>query len=113
MVDGNLFCGPCYWYLEMSPKYTLLSRYSTFEKAKLARYAEKHNITLEEALDYQSHCHCCGKFIKNVIFDEIDTRYCGERCWYMCEYDRYPCLKKGDCKVCENWHEFMVDDDDN
>ena len=68
MVDGNLFCGPCYWYLEMSPKYTLLSRYSTFEKAKLARYAEKHNITLEEALDCGESAGTCANTTDTLVY---------------------------------------------
>lgn len=101
MVDGELFCAPCYWHLEMQPKPDLFCHYSTEEKTQLARYADEHNLTMEEALDYQTHCHCCGKIIENAVFDE-NHQYCGERCWVTCEEYRYPCFKKGDCKVCYN-----------
>ena len=112
MVDGNLFCGPCYWHLELQPKPTLFGQYSSEEKMQLARYAEEHNLTMEEALDYQTHCHCCGKIVENAVFDE-NHQYCGERCWVTCEEYRYPCFKKGDCKVCETLcqvEQSMVDD---
>jgi hypothetical protein len=100
MVDGDLFCGPCYWHLEMQPKPALFGQYSSEEKIQLARYAEEHNLTMEEALDYQTHCHCCGKIVENAVFDE-NHQYCGKRCWDTCEEYRYSCFRKGDCKVCE------------
>ena len=104
MVDGDLFCGPCYWHLEIQPKPALFGQYSSEEKIQLARYAEEHNITMEEALDYQTHCHCCGKIVENAVFEENNHQYCGKRCWDTCEEYRYHCFKKGDCKVCQIWH---------
>ena len=100
MVDGNMFCTTCYWHLEMQPKPILFCQYSNEEKAQLARYATEHNLKMEEALDYQTLYHCCGKFIENVVFDEKNHQYCGERCWDTCEEYRYPCFKNGVCKVC-------------
>ena len=100
MVDGNMFCTTCYWHLEMQPKPNLFCQYSNDENAQLARYGNEHNLKMEEALDYQTHCHCCGKFLENPVFDEKNHQYCKERCWETCEEYRYPCFKKGDCKVC-------------
>lgn len=116
MVDGDLFCEPCYWHLETRPNPLLFYHYSTKATYQLAIYADKHKLTMDEALNYKTHCHCCGKNVETELFDETNHQYCGKRCWDTCEEYRYPCFRKGDCRVCDNWHtlcqieQSMVDD---
>jgi hypothetical protein len=69
----------------------------------LSKYAETHNITIEEAIDYQTHCHCCGNHIANAVFDEVNHQYCNKRCFEHCEDYWYECYRQAECKVCGIW----------
>jgi hypothetical protein len=95
--DDQWFCPSCAHESE------LLSEYSLHQCEQLRLYAEKHNITLEEALDYQTHCHCCGKTVDDGMFDEMNHQYCKKKCFEHCEDYWYHCFKGQDCKVCDIW----------
>ena len=69
----------------------------------LTMYAEKHNITFEEAIYYQTHCHCCGKTVDDGMFDEMNHQYCNRRCFEHCEDYWYHCNRGEECKVCDIW----------
>jgi len=97
VVDDQWFCPGC------ANESELLSQYSVEECKQLRLYAEKHNITLEEAIDYQTHCHCCGKTVEDGIFDAENHQYCTARCFEYCEDYWYECHRGEDCKVCEIW----------
>jgi hypothetical protein len=81
----------------------LLEKYTEEEQTQLSKYATCHNISIEEAIEYQTHCHYCGTHVKNAVFDEEEHQYCNERCWESCEDYWYPCHKGEDCRVCQIW----------
>jgi hypothetical protein len=95
--SGPWFCPKCAYESD------LRAPYSMDQCITLTIYAEKHKITFEEAIYYQTHCHCCGKEDKDGIFDEENHQYCNRRCFEYCEDYRYLCHKEADCKVCELW----------
>ena len=97
--NEQLFCEECaYDYRE-----ELLGPYSEEQRQEIYRYAEKHNLTTEEAIDYQTHCHCCGNQVSNPVFDAENHQYCKKRCFEHCEEYRYDCSRGEECKVCEIW----------
>uniref|UniRef100_A0A6C0IGK0 Uncharacterized protein n=1 Tax=viral metagenome TaxID=1070528 RepID=A0A6C0IGK0_9ZZZZ len=81
----------------------LLKQYSKEQQMQLSKYAACHKISIEEAIEYQTHCHYCGTHIKNAVFDEEQHQYCNRRCWESCEDYWYPCDKGEDCRVCQIW----------
>jgi hypothetical protein len=80
----------------------LLHQYTEEQQGQLIKYAEKHNLTIEESIDYQTHCHCCGKTVEDG-FDESNHQYCKEKCFEHCEDYWYHCYRGEECKVCEIW----------
>ena len=97
VVDDQWFCDVCAHECE------LLSQYSLEECHELRMYAEKHNLSLEEAIDYQTHCHSCGHYVENAIFHGESHQYCRARCFEHCEDYWYECFRGEECKVCEIW----------
>jgi len=95
--NGPWFCPKCAYESD------LRAPYSMDQCIALTMYAEKHKITFEEAIYYQTHCHCCGKYAEDAQFDEENHQYCNKRCFEHCEDYWYPCHQEGDCKVCEIW----------
>jgi hypothetical protein len=81
----------------------LLAPYSIDQCTALRMYAYKYNLTIEEAIEYQTHCHCCGREDKDGLFDEMCHQYCRSRCFDYIEEFRYPCYLEAACKVCPNW----------
>jgi hypothetical protein len=81
----------------------LLEKYTEEERTQLTNYAEEYGITIDEAIDYQTHCHWCGKTVENPTFDEKEHQYCNKRCWESCEDYWYPCDKGEHCRVCQIW----------
>ena len=79
----------------------LLDQYTEEQQDQLIKYAEKHSLTIEESIDYQTHCHCCGKTVDDGMFDEMNHQYCRERCFEHCEDYWYECYREADCKVCK------------
>ena len=105
--DGE-FCEVCYYLVPNKYQYyaddeeELLEKYSAEQREQLIKYAEKHNLTIEESIDYQTHCHCCGKTVEDG-FDESNHQYCKEKCFERCEDYWYHCFRGDDCKVCGIW----------
>ena len=93
----NILCSHCARDAE------LLDRYTEEQQDQLIKYAEKHNLTIEESIDYQTHCHCCGKTVDDGMFDEMNHQYCKEKCFERCEEYWYHCFRGDDCKVCGIW----------
>jgi hypothetical protein len=77
--------------------------YSEEQREELALYAETHDLTIKEAIEYQSTCHSCGDYIERATFYAGNHQYCNERCWESCEEYRYPCFREANCKVCSLW----------
>ena len=95
--NGDILCSSC------ANNIKLLCKYSAEQCEQLRLYAEKHNLTIEESIDYQTHCHCCGKTVDDGIFDEMNHQYCKEKCFEHCEDYWYECFRGEECKVCEIW----------
>lgn len=94
--NGDILCSCC-------ANDKLLCKYSAEQCEQLRLYAEKHNLTIEESIDYQTHCHCCGKTVDDGLFDEMNHQYCKEKCFEHCEDYWYECFRGEECKVCEIW----------
>jgi hypothetical protein len=95
--DDKSFCPYC------ANDSEVLSPYSIEQSRELRMYAEKHNLSLEEAIDYQTSCHCCGKQVSNPVFDAENHQYCKKKCFEHCEDYWYECFRGEECKVCEIW----------
>lgn len=69
----------------------------------ICEYAHSHQLSIDDALDYLSSCHHCGKSVYD-IFDGTSHNYCNSRCQSYCEDFHYPCFRNGPnhsgCKVC-------------
>lgn len=94
--DGKMICYWCDYDTD------LLNQYSEEQQNDLINYANKHNLTIEESIDYQTHCHCCGKEENDGVFGE-SHQYCKKRCQEHCEDYRYLCYRRAECKVCDIW----------
>jgi hypothetical protein len=81
----------------------LLAPYSEEQRQEIYKYTEEHNLTIEEAIDYQTHCHCCGNHVENAIIDSENHQYCKKICFNHCEDYWYDCFRGEECKVCEIW----------
>lgn len=103
--QGDFMCKMCIYNdnKEAEEAEEALVEYSEEEVAALSKYAEKHNLTIKEAIDYQTHCHCCGKEVTNPVFDEENHQYCKKKCFEYCEDYCYECSRGKECKVCEIW----------
>ena len=80
-----------------------LFQYSSEEIADLRWYAEKYDLTMEEAIEYKTHCHTCGKYVENAKFNSPSHQYCGKECYEYCEESFYSCYREGSCRVCSVW----------
>jgi len=74
----------------------LLEDYSADQRDTLRKYANKYDISIARAVEYQTHCHCCGKTVDNDEFHESDNKYC-DGC-----IDHDHCFRGSDCLVCES-----------
>ena len=97
IYNSKLLCCHCAHDTE------LLDQYTEEQQDQLIKYAEKHNLTIDESIDYQTHCHCCGKTVEDGIFDEMNHQYCKKKCFEHCEDYWYDCFRGKECKVCEIW----------
>ena len=95
--DGKIRCYSCDYDAD------LLNQYSEEQQNELINYAKIHNLTIEESIDYQTHCHCCGNEVQDGVFDEKNHQYCKKICFEHCEEYRYDCSRGEECKVCEIW----------
>ena len=71
--------------------------YTTEEVDMTIEYAKEHDLTMNEAMNYLSACHYCGR----------DTPYgygyCRARCQDLAEDFNHECYRGKDCKVCNNY----------
>jgi hypothetical protein len=95
--DGPWLCPGCADEFKDS-----ITPYSADQCRSLRMYACEYKLTMREAIDYQTHCHCCGKEVKDG-FDEISHQYCKKKCFEYCEDYWYPCYREAGCKVCVIW----------
>lgn len=95
--DDKLICRRCDYDSE------LLDQYSEKQQNAIIGYSMRHNLTIEEAIDYQTHCHCCGREEKDGLFSDIAHQYCRARCQDYIEDFRYKCYRDTECKVCYMW----------
>ena len=91
------FCGGCTYDV------LLLDEYTEEQRTLLSMYADYYNITIEESIYYQTHCHCCGKYVADAIFDETNNQYCNKLCFESVEDYWQVCHKEADCRVCTTW----------
>jgi hypothetical protein len=92
---------------------TLLQNYTVEERTELVLYANDYNLTIEQAIEYQTQCHACSKEISSTQFDHDNHRYCSKWCFDSSEEYYISCFRKGDCLVCDTWriHEFRENPD--
>lgn len=77
----------------------LLEDYSADQRDALRKYANKYDMSIFRAVEYQTHCHCCGKTVDNDEFHESEHQCC-DGC-IECE----DCFRGSDCQVCGSWYE--------
>jgi hypothetical protein len=77
----------------------LLEKYTDEQQMQITLYAYEYNLNIAEAIDYQTHCHSCGKYVEQG-FDEVNHQYCRKKCFEYCEDYWYPCFREGCCRVC-------------
>ena len=85
----------------------IISQYSEEQQSDLKKYSEEYNLTIEEAIEYQTHCHSCGKYVEDG-FDKINHQYCRKRCFEYCEDYWHPCYRGADCLVCGIWQYHLA-----
>ena len=95
--DDKLICHRCDYDSE------LIDQYSEEQQNAIIGYSMTYNLTIEEAIDYQTHCHCCGREEKDGLFSDIGHQYCRARCQDYIEDFRYKCYRDTECKVCYMW----------
>lgn len=88
------YCHNCYTMEE------LLEDYNEDQRDALRKYANKYDMSILRAIEYQTHCHCCGKTVHNAEFHESEHQCCDG-----CEHFNYSCFRGGDCQVCGSWYE--------
>ena len=101
--DDKLICRRCDYDSE------LLDQYSEEQQNAIIGYSMTYDLTIEEAIEYQTHCHCCGREDKDGLFDKMCHQYCRSRCFDYIEEFRYPCYLEAACKVCPNWRYHATD----
>lgn len=84
----------------------LREKYQPFtsqQEDAICEYAHSHQLSIDDALDYLSSCHHCGKPVYD-IFDGTSHNYCNSRCQGYCEDLHFTCFRNGPdypgCKVC-------------
>ena len=80
----------------------LLEKYTDEQQMQITLYAYEYNLNIAEAIDYQTHCHSCGKYVEEG-FDEVNHQYCRKKCFEYCEDYWYPCFREKCCRVCGIW----------
>jgi hypothetical protein len=84
-------------------EYHLLQAFNHEDQAEIREYAIIHGITIGQAIEYQTHCHNCGKETPDGLISSGSHQYCSENCQEYCESYCYSCAYDGECLVCANW----------
>ena len=78
----------------------MTSKYTESQITELRQYAEFYNLlSINEAIDYCTKCHFCGKNCDMSIHTHTHT-YCGMHCADMSKDLNYCCYKGESCKIC-------------
>ena len=114
-ANGGILPDWCYLYCHnCCTMEELLEDYSADQRQTLSKYANKYDMSILRAVEYQTHCHYCGKTIHNAEFHESDNQYCKSTmtakggyidCEEACEQFNYPCFRGSNCHVCGSWYE--------
>jgi len=83
----------------------LFEKFSVEDQYEIREYANIHSITITEAINYQTHCHNCGKETTRSLINSDSHQYCSSRCQEYCETYCYSCVYEDKCLVCANWKE--------
>jgi hypothetical protein len=78
----------------------LLKKFSTEQQTELRKYAKIHYLSIDQAIDYQTHCHNCGKGTPDSLIRSDSHQYCSSRCQEYCEVFCYSCVYEKECLVC-------------
>ena len=81
----------------------LLHDFSSEDQIEIREYANIHYITIADAIEYQTHCHNCGKDTPNSLISSGSHQYCSYQCQEYCETYCYACVYSSECLVCANW----------
>lgn len=84
---------------EMPPHFPKCLSQAVAWDTAVCEYANAHQLSIDDALEYLSFCHNCGNSLDDN-YDGIGHRYCSERCQYYCEDFHYTCFREGNCRVC-------------
>lgn len=82
--------------------YELLKKFSTEQQTELCEYAKIHYLSIDQAIDYQTHCHNCGKGTPDSLIRSDSHQYCSSRCQEYCEVFCYSCVYEKECLVCHS-----------
>ena len=91
----------CYFYCHNCHTIEeLLEDYSADQRDALRKYANKYDMSILRAIEYQTCCHCCGKTVEDAEFHESEHQYCRQ-----CDHLNYPCFRGNNCLVCGSLYE--------
>ena len=68
------------------------------ETQHIFAFSLRHLISIADAVDYLKSCHYCGN--TNIPFA---SEYCNDSCQNFATKLCYPCFRKDECKVCDNY----------
>ena len=88
-------------------EHLLLQDFSPEDQAEIREYASIHQLTIRESVEYQTHCHNCGKETPEGLISSGSHQYCSSRCQEYSETYCYSCVYEGECLVCANWAVFV------
>ena len=78
----------------------MTTKYTESQITELRQYAEFYQLSsLNEAIDYCTKCHFCGKKT-NIEIHTHCHNYCGINCADMSKDFNYCCFKGESCKIC-------------
>ena len=89
-------------------EHLLLQDFSPEDQAEIREYATIHQLTIRESIEYQTHCHNCGKETPEGLISSGSHQYCSSRCQEYSETYCYSCVYEGECLVCANWADETV-----
>ena len=92
-------------------EHLLLQDFSDEDQAEIREYASIHQLTIRESVEYQTHCHNCGKETPEGLISSGSHQYCSSRCQEYSETYCYSCVYEGECLVCANWANETVFDE--
>jgi hypothetical protein len=92
-------------------EHLLLQNFSAEDQVEIREYATIHQLTIRESVEYQTHCHNCGKDTPEGFISSGSHQYCSSRCQEYSETYCYSCAYDSECLVCANWVDETVFDE--